>query len=53
MLSSQCLHVECSVWYLTFAKAVPPARGSETAEVKTMDESESEKRRRMYRKKKQ
>lgn len=37
VLSSQCLHVAYSVWYLTFVKAVVLAHGSETAEVETMD----------------
>lgn len=39
------------MWYLTFVKAVVVAHGSEPAEVKTMDESENEKTRRMGRKK--
>lgn len=51
VLSSQCLHVECSVWYLTFVKVVALAHGSETVEVETIDESESEKRRGVDRKK--
>lgn len=53
MLSSQCLHVGCSIWYLTFVEVVALAHGSETAEVETMDEPESEKRREMDRKKTQ
>lgn len=41
----------CSVWYLTFVKAVVLAHGSEPIDVNTMDESETEKMRRMGRKK--
>lgn len=43
--------MEYSVWYLTFVKAVVLEHGSETAEVETMGESESEKKRRMGKKK--